>query len=235
MQDLSVNKPDYPDWRSKGEVFTYLRYYWRDLALFALFYASMWIMQLVNRPFGTVRSLEIPFDSKIPLLPWTVVIYNSWVIIIFFVGLFYLLRDRTLFRRYMLTMILGQLMADITFPFFQTRVPVPYETVFAGEDIWSKLLAITYRVDNPYCGFPSIHVIVCTLSAFFIWKSKEAPAWMKVLVTLYFTAVALTTVTTKQHVVLDIPGGLLYAFVAIPLGLPLLRFVERKIFPRPFR
>lgn len=235
MKDNLRQAPDYPPLSDRKAVLNYIRFFWKDLVLMGIFVPSMWIMQLLNHPMGTVRSLEIPFDSKIPLLPWTVIIYNSWAPLIILLAFYYLLRDRTLYRRYVLTMTLGQLMADATFPFFQTVIPVPYEEVFSRTDIFSKILAITYRIDNNYCGFPSIHVILCTLTIFFIWKLKPASLRLKVLVSLYFTAVAITTVTTKQHVVLDIPGGILYAFLAIPLAIPLARLVQAKVFKPPFR
>ncbi|HZK42355.1 MAG TPA: phosphatase PAP2 family protein, partial [Clostridia bacterium] len=91
------------------------------------------------------------------------------------------------------------------------------------------------QTDNPYCGFPSIHVILCTLTILFIWKLDAVKPWFKVLVSLYFTAVAITTVTTKQHVVLDIPGGILYALLALPLAKPLYRWLEGKIYKESVR
>lgn len=233
--DRSLTVPQYPDLKRKGSLAAYLKFFWRDLILLALFLASMWIMQLLNHPIGKVRSLEIPFDSRIPLLPWTVLIYNSWAPLILILSLFYFFRDRSLFRRYVITMTLGQLMADLTFPFFQTQLPVPYEKVYGATDLFSRLLAITYRADNNYCGFPSIHVILCTLTIIFIWKLDAARGWLKILVSLYFTLVAITTVTTKQHVVLDIPGGIVYAIAAVPLAIPLTRWIERLVFKEPFR
>ena len=231
----SLQVPEYPQLKRKGALGAYLKFFWRDLVLLTIFLASMGIMQLLNHPIGTVRSLEIAFDSKIPLWPSTVLVYNSWAPLILVLGVFYFLRDRTLYRRYFITMILGQLMADATFLFFQTQIPVPYEEVFGATDIFSKILAITYRADNNYCGFPSIHVILCTLTILFIWKLDAAKLWLKILVSLYFTAVALSTVTTKQHVVLDIPGGIVYALVAVPLAAPLARWVERKCYKEAFR
>ena len=231
----SLQVPEYPQLKRKGALVAYLKFFWRDLVLLAVFLASMWIMQLLNHPIGTVRSLEIAFDSKIPLWPWTALVYNSWAPLIFVLAVFYFLRDRTLYRRYLTTMILGQLMADATFPFFQTQIPVPYEKVYGATDFFSRVLATTYRIDNNYCGFPSIHVILCTLTILFIWKLDAAKVWLKILVSLYFTAVALSTVTTKQHVVLDIPGGIVYALIAVPLAVPLARWVERKCYKEPFR
>ena len=232
---VDLEKPGYPAFGDRKALFAYLRFFWRDLILLVIFFASMWIMQLLNYPIGRVRSLEIPFDSRIPLLPWTAVIYNTWAPFIIILCLYYLVRDRQLFRRYVFTMILGQLMADVTFVFFQTRIPVPYEQVYSATDIWSKLLAMTYRADNNYCGFPSIHVILCTLTIYFIWKLRDTRLWFKILVSLYFTGVAITTVTTKQHVVLDIPGGILYALASIPLALPLADLIDRKLYKEDFR
>lgn len=230
-----VRKPYYPSLRDRKSLVAYLRFFWRDTLLLLIFFMSMWIMQLLNRPFGTVRSLEIALDGKIPLLPWTILIYNSWAPLILVLAVFHFLSDRSLYRRYIFTMIIAQLMADLTFPFFQTVIPRPHEQVFGASDIFSKILAITYRADNNYCGFPSIHVILCTLTIVFIWKSNTATTWLKWLVTFYFTAVAITTVTTKQHVVLDIPGGIVYALVAIPLAKPVARWIDRQCYRESFR
>lgn len=237
MSDLSqsIQKPPYPSLRDKGSLLAYVRYFWRDLVLLAAFFPALSLMELMNRPFGTVRNLEIAFDSKIPLLPWTVLIYHSWApLIITLIG-YYLLRDRDLFRRYVLTMIVGQLMANATFPFFQTMVPRPEAQVAQATDIFSRLLGLTYGVDNPYCGFPSIHVILCTLTIIFVWQLKGAKTWFKVLVSLYFTVIAITTTTTKQHVVLDIPGGIAYALAAFLLTKPLIKLLDRKVFGDQYR
>ena len=103
MPEKPVQIPEYPDLKRKGALPAYLKYFWRDLVLLMVFLASMGIMQLLNYPIGTVRSLEIPFDSKIPLWPWTALIYN--------IGhadrgsAFSSARDRALYRRYLITMI----------------------------------------------------------------------------------------------------------------------------------
>ncbi|HZW97752.1 MAG: hypothetical protein GX834_07045 [Clostridiaceae bacterium] len=234
LRQESTN-PNNPPPGGKDDLFIYLRYYWRDLVLLATFIASLGIMQLLNHPIGTVHSLKIPFDDKIPLLPWTALIYNTWAPLIIILSLLYFFRDRSLFRRYIITMILGQLLADLTFVFFQTTIPIPYEQVYSSTDIFSRVLAITYRLDNNFCGFPSIHVILCTLTIFFIWKLTAAKTWLKISVTVYFFIVALSTVTTKQHVVLDIPGGILYGLIAIPAAVPLARLIERKCYKEQYK
>jgi oligopeptide/dipeptide ABC transporter ATP-binding protein len=207
MQEMRrVEKPSTPSLKDKGSYLRYCRHFWRDAVLIAVFFASMWVMELMNRPFGTVRDLSIPFDQVIPLMPWTIVIYMSWAPLIIALAVVYFLYDRHLMRRYLITLGIGQLMANVTFPFFQTMIPRPYEEVFAGTDIFSKILAIVYRVDNHYCGFPSIHVINCVITMVMIWFFREAKLWVKLLVTIYFGFIAISTVTTKQHVVLDIPG-----------------------------
>ncbi|HZK28640.1 MAG TPA: phosphatase PAP2 family protein [Clostridia bacterium] len=237
MPDLSqsVQKPAYPSLRDKASLLAYVRYFWRDLVLLAAFFPALSLMELLNRPFGTVHSLEIAFDSKIPLLPWTVLIYHSWAPLIIVLIVFYLLRDRGLFRRYVLAMIVGQLLANVSFLFFQTMVPRPEAQVSQATDIFSRILGLTYGVDNPYCGFPSIHVLLCTLTILFVWQLKDAKTWFKILVSLYFTAVAISTVTTKQHVVLDIPGGIVYALVAFLLTKSLIRLIERKFYGDLYR
>ena len=235
MRDkLIKEKPSTPSLKDKNSFLRYARYFWRDIFLIAVFFASMWVMELLNRPFGIVRDLSIPFDQVIPLWPWTVVIYMTWAPLIIALAFVYFLYDRHLMRRYLITMGVGQLLANLTFPFFQTAIPRPYEQVFSGTDIFSKMLAIVYRVDNHYCGFPSIHVINCVITMVMIWSFREAKTWVKLLVTIYFGFIAITTVTTKQHVVLDIPGGVVYALIAMPLAIPLIRLYEKKVLPESY-
>lgn len=230
-----TDKPATPTLSDKGSYLRYTKYYWRDVVLLALFFVSMWTMELFNRPFGTVRDLSIPFDDRIPLIPWTIVIYMTWAPFIILLGVVFFYRDRGLLRRYLLTMTVGQLMANLTFPFFQTIIPRPYDVVFNSSDLFSRMLAVVYRVDNHYCGFPSIHVINCTITMILIWSFRQASWWQKALVTLYFAFIAITTVTTKQHVVLDIPGGVVYALLSLPLAIPLIRLYDKKIVGEKYR
>ena len=234
-ENMMIEKPDTPTLGDKGSYIRYMKYYWRDIVFIAVFFVSMWMMQLFNRPIGTVRNISIPFDDMIPLLPWTILVYMSWAPLIILLGIVFFFRDRALMRRYLLAMSVGQLLANLTFPFFQTIVPRPYDLVHNATDIFSKMLTVVYHVDNHYCGFPSIHVINCTVTMVMIWSFRQASWWMKTLVTLYFGFIAITTVTTKQHVFLDIPGGIFYGLVAIPLSIPLVRFYNRKIVGDAYR
>lgn len=228
-ENMKIEKPETPTLAAKGSYLRYIEYYWRDIVFIAVFFASMWMMQLFNRPIGTVRNISIPFDDSIPLIPWTIVVYMSWAPLIILLAVVFFFRDRALMRRYLLAMTVGQLLANLTFPFFQTIVPRPYDAVHQANDIFSKMLAVVYQVDNHYCGFPSIHVINCTITMVMIWSFRHASWWMKTLITLYFGFIAITTVTTKQHVFLDIPGGILYGLIAIPLSIPLFKFYNRKV------
>ncbi len=232
--NILEEKPVTPP-KTKAQFLAYIKYYWRDFILVPIFFISLWGMELLNRPIGTVRNIAIPFDDQIPLLTWTVLIYNTWAPTMVVLLFYYFFRNRTMMRRYFWTMQVGQIMAWATFPLFQTIIPRPYDEVFAGTDIFSKMLTITYKNDNHFCGFPSIHVIQCTLTIIFIWMLKEAPRWLKVLVTIYFLAIAATTVTTKQHVFLDIPGGFVYALVAFPLAIPLARWYEKRVVKDAYR
>lgn len=238
MADPAVHavKPAPPSSRKdRAALWAYVRYFWRDVVMIVGFAASMWVMELLNRPIGTVHDLSIPLDDKIPLVPWTVIPYNTWGPILIILAITYFFVDRILCRRYVITMLVGQLMADLTFPFFQTKIPRPYATVFGADDIFSKLLAWVYRTDNHYCGFPSIHVTLCTITIFFVWQWKDGKTWLKVLLTLHYLFIMATTVLTKQHVFLDIPGGWLYGLAAIPLSIPLIRWADRKIFGDTYR
>lgn len=198
------------------------------------------IMELLNRPFSKVYVLATTLDEMIPFVPAFVLTYHSWMpsliltaVLFFFLALraeaseqqelpFWKSKSYHFYRDYCLALIAGQGLAHLTFPFFQTYVP---RHVFTNppSGLLERLVAQTYTVDNPYCGFPSIHVLSCCLAIYFIAKSPLPPLY-KFLISGHFIAIIASTLLIKQHVFWDLPGGLLYALAGLAL-LPLSRRV----------
>ena len=67
----------------------YIRKYWQDVVLIGIFFISSFMMELLNRPFGTVHDLTLPIDAAIPLVPATILIYHSWMPFIILISFYY--------------------------------------------------------------------------------------------------------------------------------------------------
>lgn len=177
-----------------------------DWFCLGLFFITFPMMELLNRPIGIVRNFHLPLDDKIPLIEELIFAYHLWSPTVIVCGLVFLYRRRGLGRRYFLSLSVAQIIANLTFIFCQTQVPrAPLEQL--STSLAGRMIIHTYAVDNHYCGFPSIHVSLCTILILFIWQApvKTVAKW---LITLWMLLIAASTVLVKQHVFLDIPGGI---------------------------
>ena len=81
-----------------------------------------------------------------------------------------------------------------------TTIPRPAARNPAFEALW--------LFDVPTNCFPSLHVALATIAAFF-WPRQRRMA------TIWAAGIALSTLTTKQHYAIDVVGGLIVSAVAI--------------------
>jgi membrane-associated phospholipid phosphatase len=165
------------------------------------------LYQFFNRPIGSVRDLTLPLDGRIPLVPQFIIIYHLWYLFIVFNIGYLLLKDRDEFLRAILSINLGNILAYITFFFFQSRVPRPELT---GGGIFDSIVRFTYTIDQPYNGFPSIHVLTTTVMMIALARMEIRKSY-KYGSLIFGGLIILSTVFVKQHVILDILGGLIYA------------------------
>ena len=179
------------------------------ILIFAVFSAITF--ELFNRPFGTVTNIKIDFDDKIPFIKELILVYHTFMPLIVYTG-FILYRDnKENYRKYVAALFLSQITAYVIYILFQTEVP-RYNINLLGEDIFSNLVKLTYTLDNNYSGAPSLHVCHTLLASIYLHKSGIERKYVIPLI-LYLMLVGATTVLVKQHVVLDIPAGIVHAVV----------------------
>lgn len=177
--------------------------------IFAIFSAITF--EVFNRPFGVPTNIKIDLDDKIPFIKELIIVYHTFMFMLIIVG-FLLYRDnKENYKKYVAALFLSQISAYVIFIFFQTDVP-RYDINLLGDDIFSKIVEYTYNIDNHYSGAPSLHVCHTFIASFYLLKSKLKKSYIIPLI-LYLMLVAATTVLVKQHVILDIPAGILHAVV----------------------
>ena len=156
------------------------------------------------------RSTEIlrtRLDDAIPFWPWT-----AWCYLPFYAGVFILaiggLKRRALFNRACLAVLIVMTLGALGHIFIGAQYPRPV-LVPPYADISAAFLASVQHIDPPGNVFPSLHVAHTTMLALLLIKDRPRLG----LVTLAMaTALALSTLTTKQHFIADVLSGYLLAF-----------------------
>ncbi len=181
---------------------------------------------LMNRPFGIVTVLKIPFDDMIPLVKDMIYIYHMFMPLVFIMGLVLFTYDIETQKIYVVSLIISQLIAYVIYYLFQTDVPRA-DVSLLGDDLASRLIKFTYSVDNHYSGFPSLHVGNMTSLIFILYKSRLSKK-ITLPVSVLAVMIALSTVLVKQHVFLDMPAGIVHGIYSVVIGEKLLGLIKDK-------
>lgn len=167
------------------------------------------IYQATNRYhlFPPVMLPMTSLDHAIPFWTWTVVPY---FLLIAGMYLSALIKDVGMFKRTLAAITIGVLINYTIFLLWPTtypRPPLPDGTRFY--DDWYRWLTV---IDTPANCFPSGHI---TAPAIGVWAlSRQYPRWRWLFIIL-FIPLSLTILTTKQHYVWDLFGGLVTAAIGI--------------------
>ena len=146
--------------------------------------------------------LKVPFFDDLPIVPWTTVVYNS-VFLLGGLGIG-LLPDARAVKRYFVSVVLAYTLNYVFFALYPTRIvqdPLP-----DSGSMWLWALRLTRIVDGPYTCFPSLHLTNCTLVVIGHWYTRYGRWFL-----LWTLAIAVSTLTTDQHLFLDLPAGAVVA------------------------
>lgn len=84
--------------------------------------------------------------------------------------------------------------------------------------LWDQLALWLYSIDAPDNLFPSIHCLVSWFCYLGIRGRKEIPVWYQRVSMIIAILVFASTLLTKQHVIIDVAGGILLAEFCIRIG-----------------
>jgi len=90
----------------------------------------------------------------------------------------------------------------LVFLFFPIKAVRPE---ILGSGFFNQALGGLYSLDNPYNNFPSMHVALSFLCAF--WINFQDKKWGKWAI-LWAVLITISTLTTKQHTLADVTAGL---------------------------
>jgi membrane-associated phospholipid phosphatase len=148
----------------------------------------------------------LPLEGRIPLVPESVWVYLSYFPLLLVSGL-RIARQPWIGRAAGAAALVITLSGIIflVHPTTITRLP------FGGGGFSGSVLRWVRSIDPPNNCFPSLHVGLAACG-FLAWRKAEPRHG--VIPLLWAGLIALSTLTTKQHYVLDVLGGLLVAAIA---------------------
>lgn len=152
--------------------------------------------------------LTTSIDGLVPFLPWTVSIYFGCYI---FWGINYFLcavQNCEMRDRFFCADMLAKGVCFICFILIPTTNIRPEIT---GGTLWDNLMRLLYQIDSADNLFPSIHCLVSWFCWIGVRRRKEIPLVYRWFSFVAAAAVCLSTLTTRQHVIADVAGGILLA------------------------
>ena len=192
------------------------RLFWAGLVLvyFVAWYHLSWRLSLQS---GGFHILSLAVEEKIPFLPFSFLIYASLFITPFYLVL--ILKKPQEFTAAFLCFILAIWISKMIWLFYPVqyhlRPTLPLAT--SGLIFWIQFF---YQMDGAALNcFPSLHVTFAFLFFYLAYTFHRKLTWHLLI---YATLVSLSTLTFKQHYVLDILGG-----VGLATGLWLLILYRR--------
>lgn len=159
-------------------------------------------------PSKTFNTPDLPVDAIIPLQPAWALVYGALYFFLIVLPIL-VVRDEELLRRTVLAYLSVWITAYVCFVIYPTVAPRPAEVTGSGFAAWG--LRSLYGADPPYNCFPSLHVAHSFVSAFACYRVHRR---LGIATFVIASLVALSTLFTKQHYVLDVAAGVFLASMA---------------------
>ena len=161
------------------------------------------------------HNIETGVDRSIPFVPEFLVIYFGCYV---FWAVNYILIARQ-DRRSVYQVFTGDfisrcvcLVSFLAFPTTNTR------PLITGSGLWNQAALWLYSIDAADNLFPSIHCLVSWFCYLGIRGRKEIPRWYQSVSMVIAILVFASTLLTKQHVIVDVAGGILLAEFCFFIG-----------------
>ena len=184
-----------------------------SLAIFLFFVAYFY---LLDHPAYPVREAPLlPIDGKLPILDWSALVYFSlWIYISLPAGFMINLRAMS---HYLLGATVMALVGLSFFYFFPTSVP-------NSPADWTHYPLLEFLKSKDHSGnaCPSLHVAYAVFAASWlheILRISGTGLLPKGINIIWCVAIVLSTLTTRQHVWIDVLSGIFLALVVSPLNL----------------
>jgi membrane-associated phospholipid phosphatase len=166
---------------------------------------------IVISEFNRGRTLHVPaigLDRLIPLQPGWAIVYGALYVFLILLPVF-VVHQQEQIRRTVYAYLAVWITAYVCFLIYPTTAPRP--ATVAGEGFGAWGLRLLYDADPPRNCFPSLHVAHSFVSALACCQVHRRVGRFAIACACL---VALSTLYTKQHYVLDVVAGVSLAGIA---------------------
>lgn len=160
------------------------------------------------RPFSPPLTVV---DDLVPFLPWTVWIYMSHIAILF-TGWWFIVKSETGTRVYW-AIVMCSVLSAIWFWCMPSELPRRTLFEIDADPVTRAMWAFLLSADHPTNCFPSLHVTMASLSAIGLAATNNR-FWV-IAGPLWALAIAITTLTTDQHVLVDVIAGFFFGMFCL--------------------
>lgn len=161
---------------------------------------------------GEFHHIVSKYDEMIPFVPvWSsiyLLCYFFWIANAILIAR----EGRKKWYVFMSAYLIAEIFCNIVFIVFPTTMTRPEVT---GNGIFDLAMKMIYFLDLPYNLLPSIHCMLSWLLTRGIIGSDKVPKWYQMASIVISILIFLSTLFTKQHVIVDIFTGVLVAEGAI--------------------
>ena len=172
----------------------------------AVYFALFSVLESTVVPRFIIHS---PIDDYIPFCEYFIVPYLMWFIYVPAVLFYLVANDRDSFWAMVKMMFVGNMLCLLIYAIFPNGV-MPKRPVRA-DNIFSHLVNVIYHTDTPTNVCPSIHVLDTLSAHIALTRSRfvKNVSSIKCLSFAFFILVCISTVTLKQHSIIDVFASLL--------------------------
>lgn len=157
------------------------------------------------------KNMDLPIDKKIPALAYFALIYVLWfpLIAIFPISLFK--ASKNLHELYVICWIIDIVISVIIYLAYPTTCTRPndLENIKGG---WMLKILYKFSYKGLNCS-PSMHCSISTLVLIFTLTASTMPINLRIIYSTTSLGIILSTLFTKQHVLIDLVNGVLLAML----------------------
>ena len=169
--------------------------------------------RVIQMRFLTAWDITLDIDYQFPLVPWTLIIYlGSYVIWSVSYFVIAMQDDRMQSERFFTGVMVTKLFCLLIFLAVPTTSDI--RPVITGTSFFENMVRNLYAIDfpvNPTNYFPSMHCLASWSCFIGVRGKKQFPLWWQIVSFILAIAVFVSTITTRQHVILDVFGGIAFA------------------------
>lgn len=165
--------------------------------------------------------ISTSIDNKIPFVKEFIIIYILWYVWLIVGYLVVAKSDKSKYYEMIMADIIAKIICLFCFLIIPTTMVRPD---IVGDDLCNFIVKFIYWIDEPVNLFPSIHCLESWI-IFRVTNSLNLPKGYKIFSFIFAILVFASVVFVKQHVFIDIIGGI----IVVEIGLYLSRKLNAKV------